>query len=226
MAIALAALAAVALAGLGVFAVPGYLNPFAPLRIDDPVGILTRMKISRLEADGPQCRSVLNGSKVVHRALPDRSGSDGCGLSNGVDVERSEVAFNRGFVATCPLTVAWAMFETHVLQEAARQHLGQDVVRVVQLGTYACRNINHSAGGRRSQHATANAIDVSAFILADGRQISVLDDWEGGDPRRTAFLRAVRDGACRFFDVVLGPDYNSAHRDHFHFDMGPFRSCR
>jgi len=36
----------------------------------------------------------------------------------------------------------------------------------------------------------------------------------------------VRDGACRFFDVVLGPDYNDAHRDHFHLDMGAYRACR
>jgi hypothetical protein len=39
-------------------------------------------------------------------------------------------------------------------------------------------------------------------------------------------LRALRAGACRFFDVVLSPDFNEAHRDHFHFEMGRFRACR
>ena len=41
-----------------------------------------------------------------------------------------------------------------------------------------------------------------------------------------AFLREIRDGACDLFRVVLGPDYNAAHRDHFHLDMGAFRACR
>ena len=36
----------------------------------------------------------------------------------------------------------------------------------------------------------------------------------------------VRAGACRFFDVVLSPEFNELHRDHFHFDMGRFRACR
>ena len=40
------------------------------------------------------------------------------------------------------------------------------------------------------------------------------------------FLRAVHEGACDYFDVVLGPDYNRAHADHFHFDRGAYRACR
>ena len=40
------------------------------------------------------------------------------------------------------------------------------------------------------------------------------------------FLRRSRDGACRWFGAVLSPDYNTAHRDHFHLDRGAFRACR
>jgi hypothetical protein len=36
----------------------------------------------------------------------------------------------------------------------------------------------------------------------------------------------VRDGACLFFDGVLSPDYNAAHRDHLHLDRGRYRYCR
>ena len=117
------------------------------------------------------------------------------------------------------------MFELHVLQHAAREHLGQEVVRVDHLGTYACRNLYHRDSGPRSEHATANAIDVAGFVLADSTKISILSDWDG-DPGKAAFLRAVRDGACRFFDVVLSPAYNEAHRDHLHLDMGDRRACR
>jgi hypothetical protein len=223
------ALGLAAMAGLiwtGVIVVPAQINPLAPLRVADEVGLLTRFKLSRLERNGPECLVALADAPVLHKPVSDRRMSEGCGFSNAVEVTRSSVAFSRSFTATCPLMVAWALFETHVLHSAARQHLGQDVVRVTHLGTYACRNINHREAGRRSEHATANAIDISGFLLADGQQISLEKDWQGNDPRRTAFLQAVRDGACEFFDVVLSPEYNEAHRDHFHFDMGRYRGCR
>ncbi|MBK9011262.1 MAG: extensin family protein [Novosphingobium sp.] len=41
---------------------------------------------------------------------------------------------------------------------------------------------------RRSAHATANAVDVSAFILADGRRISVLNGWSGASAAGRRFL--------------------------------------
>jgi len=28
------------------------------------------------------------------------------------------------------------------------------------------------------------------------------------------------------FSVVLSPDYNAAHRNHFHVDVGPWWRCR
>lgn len=59
----------------------------------------------------------------------------------------------------------------------------------------------------------------------DGRRIRVLADWTGGGAE-AAFLREVHGGTCRFFKGTLGPDYNAAHRDHFHLDRGAFRLCR
>ena len=49
---------------------------------------------------------------------------------------------------------------------------------------------------------------------------------QGDASPEAAFLRDVRDGACDWFDIVLGPDYNAAHADHFHFDRGGGRICR
>ncbi|RYD66694.1 MAG: hypothetical protein EOP58_04920 [Sphingomonadales bacterium] len=71
-----------------------------------------------------------------------------------------------------------------------------------------------------------NAVDVAAFVLADGRKISVLGDWTGGTAEEREFLRTVHRSACRRFTTVLGPDYNSAHANHFHFDMGGKSFCR
>jgi hypothetical protein len=209
----------------GLITVPERLNPLVPLRVREEPDWLTGYKLARLERNAPECLAVLSASPVDFTPVPNQVTGEGCGFTNAVDVERSSVTFNNRFPATCPLAVSWAMFELHVLQTAARQHLGQEVTRVEHFGTYACRNLYHRDTGRRSEHATANAIDIAGFRLADGTQITVLADWNGS-ASRAAFLRALRDRACRFFDVVLSPDYNEAHRDHFHFDMGDREACR
>ena len=76
-----------------------------------------------------------------------------------------------------------------------------------------------------SQHATANAIDISGFDMADGTKIRLRNDWNGAADK-AAFLRDVRNSACSWFGLVLSPDYNAAHHDHFHLDQGRWGRCR
>lgn len=117
---------------------------------------------------------------------------------------------------TCPLAetlAAWARFG---VDRAARQVLGSPLVRIETMGSYNCRDVAGTA--RRSAHATAQAIDVAGFVLADGRRITVAGDWSGGDPAAQRFLRIVHQSACKRFGTVLGPAYNAAHRDHLHME--------
>ncbi len=116
----------------------------------------------------------------------------------------------------CAVTAAMVLWNRDVVQPLARKHFGQKVVTLENLGSYNCRKI---AGEQaQSQHSTANAIDISAFVLADGTRISLVSDWDDGDAR-SEFLHAVRNGSCGLFGTVLSPDYNAAHADHFHLDM-------
>ena len=108
---------------------------------------------------------------------------------------------------------------------AASLPFGATVTALEHVGTYACRNLYNRQQGRRSGHATANAIGVTAFRLSNGRRIEITRDW-GDDSAAGRFLLAVHEGACDLFDTVLGPDFNAAHRTHFHLDMGPFWACR
>ncbi|RZL35312.1 MAG: extensin, partial [Rubrivivax sp.] len=111
------------------------------------------------------------------------------------------------------------------LAEAAREHLGEPLQRLQHVGSYACRNVYGRAEGQRSQHATAQALDVTGFVFRSGRRVGVQSDW--ADPgAEGAFLREAHDGACRWFDGVLGPAYNAAHRDHFHLETDGWRTCR
>jgi len=116
----------------------------------------------------------------------------------------------------CAVTAAMALWTRDVVQPTAEEYFGQRVVELENLGSYNCRKV--AGGDAQSEHSTANAIDISAFILADGTRIALINDWEPGD-RRSEFLHAVRDGSCGLFSTVLSPDHNAAHVDHFHFDM-------
>ena len=72
---------------------------------------------------------------------------------------------------------------------------------------------------------TANALDISGFRLQDGQRIVLARDWQAGG-QKADFLRQVQQVACERFSTVLGPDYNAAHHNHFHLDMGRWQICR
>ncbi len=194
------------------------------VELDQPPGWLARMQINSLAADPGACFAALDRSRLSYRTTPARPISGGCGLVNVVRPLQSHVPYNRPFDLTCGMMAALYWYEA-ALQRLAQEHLGARITRIDQLGTYACRNVNSARTGRRSQHATANAIDLAAFHLADGRTVSVLKDW-GKDTAQGRFLAAARDEACGFFNVVLSPAYNDLHADHFHLDLGGFRMCR
>nr|WP_218585906.1 extensin family protein [Pseudomonas sp. AN3A02] len=204
---------------------PDDWNPWAPLDVRASPNLLTRFKLGRLQDDPALCDQVLktSGLRVTHQA--DSPADAACPLRNTLRVQGAEVGLSSSFLASCPLAVAFALFERHSLQPAAQAVFGQAVTRVDHLGSFACRNIYNRADGRLSQHASANALDIAGFRLADGRTINVLKDWPGGG-EGARFLRQVRDGACKDFNVVLSPDYNAAHRNHFHLDMGRWWVCR
>lgn len=216
------------LAAAGLLALrflPPEWDPRVPLDLRAEPGLMTGVKLRRIAADPEACFAAFPASGIAVERLPDRPSEVGCGIEDTVILPAAVRPIPRGPAVTCRMAAAWALYERHALQPAARRHLGSEVAAIRHLGTYNCRNVNHAASGRRSQHATANAIDLSAFVLRDGREISLLRDWRG-EEAEAAFLRAARDGACRFFSAVLGPDYNAAHADHLHLDMGPWRACR
>ena len=166
-----------------------------------------------------QCLKSLKANDVKYTPLPNQSFGGGCQTIDTVKLMRfSTEASNLGAM-TCPLAASFTAWAKHAVRPAARQYLGTDVVRIETFGTYNCRNVNGARSGKSSEHAYGNAVDVAAFVLKDGRRISVLNGWSGKADER-AFLRRLHESACKRFGTVLGPNYNSAHANHFHFDMG------
>jgi hypothetical protein len=133
--------------------------------------------------------------------------------ADGGRVTLSPVAYLR-----CPMIPQVNSWVTNAVQPAAQRFYGVPLVELKIAGSYACRPMNNINGGHLSEHGHANALDVAAFVLADGRRVSVKSGWYG-DERERAFLHAVHDGACHEFTTVLGPEYDGNHRDHFHVDL-------
>jgi hypothetical protein len=123
----------------------------------------------------------------------------------------------------CPMVPAVDHWVQTVVMPAARYHFGVPVTEIKVASSYSCRPMNNVNGATLSEHGHANALDVSAFVLANGTVVAVKTGWWGAFAHRN-FLRAVHGGACRTFTTVLGPNYDSNHRDHFHLDLARHRN--
>ncbi|GGD90207.1 hypothetical protein GCM10011515_07280 [Tsuneonella deserti] len=215
------ALLPLSLAACGPLVPEGSSTVRAPVSAPRPAAV---------SSDARQCLAALGAAGAGFSPVSDRYYGAGCSTVGTVslsELQGDEARFtlaNLGPVA-CPLAetaAAWARFG---VDRAARQVFGSGLVRIETMGSYSCRDVAGSS--RRSAHATARAIDVSAFILADGRRVSILGDWSDGSRQEREFLRLVHQSACRRFGTVLGPDYNAAHKDHLHLEAGaPASFCR
>ena len=196
--------------------------PWTPLDLTQPPGAFTASKLGALAEDGEACRAQLTRAGVRFTALPPRRG-DQCGYRDAVRLRPGGPFTTRfrpeGLGTSCPVAAGLALWSWHTLGPASRAILGSPVVAVEHYGSYSCRRIYGRDRGAWSEHATANAVDIAGFVLADGRRIRVAADWKDGDGERSRFLHAARDGACLLFGTVLSPDYNAAHADHLHLDQ-------
>jgi hypothetical protein len=203
------------------------------LNLEHPIGRATGRKLASLTGNPRRCRALLAAIGDGDRPVSPRTAEPPCGYADGMRLtpedERSIRYFPATIVTSCPVAAALALWERDVLQPAAIRRFGVPVAIIDHAGSYSCRRIDGRSEGRFSEHATADAFDILGFRLADGRRINVRRDWQRGG-REAAFLRDVRDGACRLFSTVLSPDYNAAHADHLHFDQAErgelgFRMC-
>ncbi len=191
-------------------------DPWAPLDLRDPAGWATQDKIIALRDDAGECRAVLTRSEVAFTSL-EPLGEAPCLRDNRTRLDDFPYAGERA-VTTCAMAAALEIWRRDSVQPAAQEIFGQEVARIEHFGSFSCRRLYGRDEGPWSQHATGNAIDIAAFVLDDGTRIAIVNRWDVDDDR-AQFLRRVRDGACSAFGTVLSPDYNEAHRDHFHLDQ-------
>ena len=217
--------------------------------VEQPVEIWSEAEIITAQEE---CIQLLNPLRVVIEfSKPIRSGI--CGAPAPIVLRRlADVEIAPPTVVNCQIAAKLHEWITAHLQPLAGDLLGAPVTRIVSASGYACRQRIGNTSGRQSEHSFANAFDISAFALRDGRTIDVLTGWGptrrdlmaqaqlppgsppiGGDARAlsdaqaapiaSGFLHKVHETACGVFSTVLGPEVNEAHRDHLHLDLASRR---
>ena len=206
---------------------PDAWNPRKPLVATAKSNFLTPSKLRFAISDFNSCQQALVDLGVKFKAMPDKVVSEKCHIMDQVQITQLSQAKISPLKTTCGTALRLAMWEYHWVQPTALETLGQSVAKVHQIGSYNCRAIRSMNGStdRMSEHATANAVDISGFHLANGKRITLLNNWDGSE-REQSFMRDIRNGGCAYFRITLSPEYNALHADHFHFDQGRWTSCR
>lgn len=214
----------VVLASAVIHATPGSPQP----RIR-PAGFFERFKrkhpsAGKYSAKGAVCGvNAIKGAQMANFGKPGK----GCGVANPVRViEVAGVRLSQPATIDCTTAKSLnAWIEGGIKPAFGRQ--GGGVAELKIAAHYACRNRNNRAGGRLSEHAKGRAVDVSAIVLKDGTQVTVLKGWRSGTWGDE--MKQVHRSACGPFGTVLGPHADRYHQDHFHVDTARYRSgsyCR
>jgi len=176
------------------------------------------------------CRLALTDAIAIAPSIPDVHGAGGCGGEELVRLEaivlpdKRQVSVKPAAILRCAMASAladWIRTDIAPLTTS----LGSAVSDLDNFDSFECRGRNRIAGARLSEHGRANALDVRAFRLADGRSISLTDRTVPRELRET-----VLHSVCARFSTVLGPGSDWYHEDHIHLDLmerrGNYRICQ
>ena len=201
-------------------------NPFmiGYPRLDSPLS-----SESVMPAEEVQCRRQLKRLGVRFRDIAPIRDSASCGIDWPVEVSgfSGNVGMKPAATLTCDMALAFAQWTEDELAPAARRRAFSGVRTIHQGSSYSCRSI--AGTGTVSEHAKGNALDVMRIELKNGKDIDVRrPGWFAF--RQRGLLNNVRSDACGYFSTVLGPGYDAAHKDHFHFDIkqrrNGYKACR
>jgi hypothetical protein len=147
-------------------------------------------------------------------------GPSACGILAPLKVSAvGRVRITPAATIDCPLTASLTRWLNGPVQRAAYRQFGKPVVEIKQISSYSCRGRDGRHYGKLSEHSYGNALDVAAFRLSDGTEITVVKGWWHGTPRERAFLVEAFAAACDEFYTVLGPGADRYHYNHFHVDL-------
>jgi hypothetical protein len=165
------------------------------------------------------CRLALTEEIAIAPSIPDIKGPGACGGTDLVRLEAIVLPDKHRVAVTPPATLRCSMASAiadWIRTDIAplTQKLGSEIATLDNYDSYECRGFNRIPGAHLSEHGRANALDVRAFKLADGRSIALTDRTVPRENRE-----AVLHSVCSRFVTVLGPGSDGYHEEHIHLDL-------
>jgi hypothetical protein len=200
--------------------------PEAERKVSQPVEIdpLERQAALRL------CEEFVRADVAVAAALDPMAWDNGCTAAAPVSMSAIKLASGQlvelkpAAVLRCPTALVIARWVREDLAPLADK-LSSRIERIDVAASFSCRPRNSVFGAVMSEHGKANALDIRALHLADGRKIAIEN---AAGPRE--FLAGMRQSACARFMTVLGPGSDKDHENHLHVDLaerrGGYRMCQ
>ncbi len=184
----------------------------------------TLVSVSGMSAsDYDECVSDLTSRGVVFERAATVT-QEGCQLSGAIKLATVATPFGDVVITGKPAMLCsfgrqFSGWVRDVGAPLTLAYTGQKLAQIEAGQAFACRARYDKPGEIPSEHAKGDAIDITAFVLADNRRIPVKQQ-ESDIPPARDLLRALRTTACGYFTTVLGPGADSAHENHLHFDTG------
>jgi hypothetical protein len=188
------------------------------------VAILASSGSARADAPAGDCFAELDARGVAykHAKRPGIAlGVELTGALGGVQITGEDA-----LVIDCSLAVS--------LDEITRYLRALGIDRATFSSAYSRRNVRGT--NRPSKHSYGLAIDVAGFSGTDLGTVRIDRDYEQGlgdaidcvgQPRTQggAVLKVLQCQLVRsgLFYLVLSPDYDDAHHDHFHLEAKPWQ---
>lgn len=169
-------------------------------------------------AHAGRCEEELAGLGAKFEVLEPIVGEDGCGAERPLKVSSVGIDLKPAVTTRCEVAKALAIWTRDVMVPSAKLHLKATPNALLTGDSYQCRARRGDGEVKVSEHAHANAIDISSVAFSDREAVAIMDHEETAEDT-VAFQAAIRGGACAYFTTVLGPGANAAHADHLHFDL-------
>jgi hypothetical protein len=165
-----------------------------PERLHEPVRSPTRVEAPVLPGDSPtvnwtdvevaaakaDCAKRLAGLTLEYEPLPPLKEGI-CGAPAPIRVKSigndPKVEIDPPATVTCAVAASLGAWLGKTVQPAARALIGAPVVKLQNASSYVCRNRYNGTDTLLSEHALANALDVSEFVFQSGEKVTVLASW-------------------------------------------------
>jgi len=192
-----------------------------------PLGLLALLASAAPAAASPatHCQAELDRRGVSYRPASRP------GIAIGVEITGPLGGITWSSGSRTPLVIDCSLAVS--LDEAAPYLRALGIERATWSSGYSRRLVRGTS--RPSKHSFGLALDVARFHTADAGDLSVALDYEQGlgdavdclgqpATQAGAMLKVLQCQLVRsgLFHLVLSPDYDDAHHDHFHLEALPW----